>query len=93
MSRGRETKFASRGHRHYTVPKREQFLDHDFFYPCQRCGDPWPRKDLLREPVTRLLVCPNDYDEPSQKDVESRLENEIRFRREDRLQKHLRGLP
>lgn len=93
MSQGRRTRFTPKPARLQPVPKREQFLDHDWFYPCQRCGDPWPRRKLRREPVTRLLVCVNDYDEPSVSDIQSRRLHEIQFRRHDRLQKRLSELP
>ncbi|HUT61978.1 MAG TPA: hypothetical protein VNA25_29420 [Phycisphaerae bacterium] len=93
MSRGRETKFAQKGGKQYAVPRREQILDHDYFYPCQRCGDPWPRKDLRREPVTGELVCLNDYDEPSYSDIESRDQDRDRRDRGDRLRFRLQDLP
>lgn len=85
MSKGKETRYAPHGVKQYPVPRREQILDHDYFYPCQRCGDPWPRTKLLREPVTNLLVCKNDYDIPSVSDVANRQVNERFFDRFDRL--------
>ena len=92
MSRGRETKYAAHGVRLHPVPQREQFLKRDYFYPCQRCGDLWPRKQLSREPVTRLLVCKNDYDIPSVVDTRSRRLDEAHFRRFDRLGLNLEEL-
>lgn len=75
------------------VPKREQFLKGDYFYPCQRCADPWPRRRLKREPVTNLLVCPNDYDMPSVQDVQNRRLLESYYQRFDRLKLNLEELP
>ncbi|HUU84692.1 MAG TPA: hypothetical protein VM243_14425 [Phycisphaerae bacterium] len=94
MSRGRETKYAPKGSRQYAVPRREQILEHDYFYPCQRCGDPWPRTDLRREKSTGELVCLNDYDAPSREDVEVQDRDRLRrLNRGDRLRRRLQDLP
>lgn len=93
MSRGRETRYAAHGVRRHPVPKREQFLEKDVFYPCQRCADPWPRRKLRREPVTKLLVCPNDFDYPSVEDLRARNAADSEFNRFDRLGLNLEEIP
>lgn len=35
---------------------------------CNRCGLPWPEKELKREPETGLVVCPECFDKPSHAD-------------------------
>lgn len=85
MSRGRETKYAPHGVPSVPIPDRVKVLKHDYFYPCERCGDLYPRRKLRREPVTKMLVCKNDYDIPSVHDVEESNSYERSFDRFDRL--------
>ena len=74
---------------------RNRVLDHDFFFACQRCGLLYERKRLRREPVTRLLVCPNDYDEPTVQDLQVRRLERLYWDAFDRLGlgAHLQDLP
>ncbi len=92
MSRGIRTKYAPSEEPLIPYPPRVQLLKHDYFFPCQRCGLLWPRKQLKREEVTRLLVCPNDYDQPTVQDVQSRRLTEVYFQRFDRLGLNLEQL-
>jgi hypothetical protein len=85
MSLGIPTRYATYAAPLVPEPDRNVLLKRDFFYPCQRCFLEFPRKDLRREPVTRLLVCPNDYDLPSVEDVQSRRLESLYYDRFDRL--------
>jgi hypothetical protein len=82
---GTPTRYAVYGVDQEPEPNRNRLLKRDFFFLCQRCGLEYERKRLRREPVTRLLVCPNDYDEPTVQDIQSRKLKELYFDRFDRL--------
>lgn len=82
---GIPTRFAFYGSTNEAIPERNQLLKSDFFFPCEMCGFEWPRKKLVRDPITRLLVCPTDLDVPIPADAQMRKLQESFYDRLDRL--------